>query len=239
MQCSTCAFSPTSSTICPSLDAKSLVVTPGFILEIAPIFRDWTSSAWPSWDELGRVAYDIRGAIGISLTHGARRGSRSAARGRSRPWLRSAPVTPPARSSLPAGCCERWWSCTRKVRYGWTAPCSGWRKRWATVGARLRSGNATDISDSLLVRFLVRPPGGVDASGRSSPRHLQVAAARNAGQGASQGTRLHGAPRLGRGGSGGGSPLTGVSTVAPQAPPGCGIDQNGYPHGTITARSPA
>jgi len=24
MQCSTCAFSPTSSTICPSLDAKSL-----------------------------------------------------------------------------------------------------------------------------------------------------------------------------------------------------------------------
>ena len=34
--------------------------------EIAPIFRDWTSSAWPSWDELGRVAYDIRGAIGIS-----------------------------------------------------------------------------------------------------------------------------------------------------------------------------
>lgn len=44
------------------------------------------------------------------------------------------------------------------------------------------------------------------------------AAARNAGQGASQGTRLHGAPRLGRGGSWGGSPLTGVSTVAPQAP---------------------
>jgi len=25
MQCWTCAFSPTSSTICPSLDAKSLV----------------------------------------------------------------------------------------------------------------------------------------------------------------------------------------------------------------------
>jgi len=28
MQCWTCAFSPTSSTICPSLDAKSLVLDP-------------------------------------------------------------------------------------------------------------------------------------------------------------------------------------------------------------------
>ncbi len=50
----------------PSCALRGFVVTPGFILEIAPIFRDWTSSAWPSWDELGRVAYDIRGAIGIS-----------------------------------------------------------------------------------------------------------------------------------------------------------------------------
>ena len=50
----------------PPCPLRGFVVTPGFILEIAPIFRDWTSSAWPSWDELGRVAYDVRGAIGIS-----------------------------------------------------------------------------------------------------------------------------------------------------------------------------
>jgi len=50
----------------PSCALRGFVVTPGFILEIAPIFRDWTSTAWPSWDELSRVAYDVRGAIGIS-----------------------------------------------------------------------------------------------------------------------------------------------------------------------------
>lgn len=50
----------------PSCALRGFVVTPGFILEIAPIFRDWTSSAWPNWDELGRAAYDIRGALGIS-----------------------------------------------------------------------------------------------------------------------------------------------------------------------------
>jgi len=50
----------------PSCVLRGFVVTPRFILEIAPIFRDWTSSAWPSWEELSRVAYDVRGAIGIS-----------------------------------------------------------------------------------------------------------------------------------------------------------------------------
>ena len=50
----------------PPCVLRGFVVTPGFILEIAPIFRDWTSSARPSWDELARVAYDVRGAIGIS-----------------------------------------------------------------------------------------------------------------------------------------------------------------------------
>ncbi len=50
----------------PSCVLRGFVVTPLFILEIAPVFRDWTSSAWPSWDELARVAYDVRGAIGIS-----------------------------------------------------------------------------------------------------------------------------------------------------------------------------
>ena len=50
----------------PSCPLRGFVVTPGFILEIAPVFRDWVSSAWPSWDELGRAAYDVRGAVGIS-----------------------------------------------------------------------------------------------------------------------------------------------------------------------------
>lgn len=50
----------------PSYALRGFVVTPRFILEIAPIFRDWTSNDWPSWDELARVAYDVRGAIGIS-----------------------------------------------------------------------------------------------------------------------------------------------------------------------------
>jgi len=45
--------------------------------------------------------------------------------------------------SLPAGCCARWWNCIRKARCGWTAPCSGWRKRWAMVGARLRGPEPT------------------------------------------------------------------------------------------------
>ncbi len=51
----------------PSCVLRGFVATPRSILEIAPIFRDWTSSAWPSWDELGRVADDVRGAVGISL----------------------------------------------------------------------------------------------------------------------------------------------------------------------------
>lgn len=57
---------PPHKSAMPSCALRGFVVTPGFILEIAPIFRDWTSSAWPTWDELGRIAYDIRGAIGIS-----------------------------------------------------------------------------------------------------------------------------------------------------------------------------
>ncbi len=32
----------------PSCPLRGFVVTPRFILEIAPIFRDWTSSAWPN-----------------------------------------------------------------------------------------------------------------------------------------------------------------------------------------------
>ena len=52
-----------AATSCP---LRGFVVTPAFILEVAPTFRDWAPSAHPSWNELARVAYDIRGAIGIS-----------------------------------------------------------------------------------------------------------------------------------------------------------------------------
>lgn len=45
---------------------RSFVVTPGFILEIAPVFRDWVSTARPGWEELGQAANDIRSALGIS-----------------------------------------------------------------------------------------------------------------------------------------------------------------------------
>lgn len=50
----------------PSCALRGFIVTPAFILEIAPIFRDWTSSPRPGWDELARAANDIRSAIGIS-----------------------------------------------------------------------------------------------------------------------------------------------------------------------------
>ena len=50
----------------PPCPLRGFVVTPAFILQVAPIFRDWASSPHPSWNELARVAYDIRGAIGIS-----------------------------------------------------------------------------------------------------------------------------------------------------------------------------
>lgn len=45
---------------------RSFVVTPGLILEIAPVFRDWVSTARPGWEELGQAANDIRSALGIS-----------------------------------------------------------------------------------------------------------------------------------------------------------------------------
>ena len=45
---------------------RGFVVTPGFILAIAPIFRDWTSSARAGWDELDQAAGHVRSALGIS-----------------------------------------------------------------------------------------------------------------------------------------------------------------------------
>jgi replication initiation protein RepC len=45
---------------------RGFVVTPGFILAVAPIFRDWTSSARVGWDELDQAAGHVRSALGIS-----------------------------------------------------------------------------------------------------------------------------------------------------------------------------
>ena len=45
---------------------RGFVVTPGFILAVAPTFRDWTSSARAGWDELDQAAFHVRSALGIS-----------------------------------------------------------------------------------------------------------------------------------------------------------------------------
>ncbi len=45
---------------------RGFVVTPGFILAVAPTFRDWTSSARAGWDELDKAAFHVRSALGIS-----------------------------------------------------------------------------------------------------------------------------------------------------------------------------
>jgi len=45
---------------------RGFVVTPGFILAVAPIFRDWTSSAQAGWDELDQAAFRVRSALGMS-----------------------------------------------------------------------------------------------------------------------------------------------------------------------------
>ena len=45
---------------------RGFVVPAGFILTIAPAFRDWTSSARAGWDELDQAAAHVRSALGIS-----------------------------------------------------------------------------------------------------------------------------------------------------------------------------
>jgi len=45
---------------------RGFVVTPGFILAVAPTFRDWTSSARAGWDELDRATFQVRSTLGIS-----------------------------------------------------------------------------------------------------------------------------------------------------------------------------
>jgi replication initiation protein RepC len=44
---------------------RGFVVTPAFILAVAPIFRDWTCSARAGWDELDQAAAHVRSALGI------------------------------------------------------------------------------------------------------------------------------------------------------------------------------
>ena len=41
-------------------------MTPGFILTVAPAFRDWTSNARSGWEELNQAAFNVRSALGIS-----------------------------------------------------------------------------------------------------------------------------------------------------------------------------
>ena len=45
---------------------RGFVVTPGFILMIAPAFRDWVSSARPGWGELDQAAAGVRAALSVS-----------------------------------------------------------------------------------------------------------------------------------------------------------------------------
>ena len=57
---------PTRASAAPSCALGGFSISPGLILQIAPIFRDWTRSARPGWDELARAADDIRSVLGIS-----------------------------------------------------------------------------------------------------------------------------------------------------------------------------
>ncbi len=45
---------------------RGFVVTPGFILAVAPAFRDWISNARAGWNELDQAAGHVRPALGIS-----------------------------------------------------------------------------------------------------------------------------------------------------------------------------
>ena len=46
---------------------RGFVVTPEFILQIAPQFRDWARSPRPKWGELEEAATFVRSDLGISL----------------------------------------------------------------------------------------------------------------------------------------------------------------------------
>ena len=57
---------PTQKTAIQLSALRGFVVTPGFILAIAPAFRDWVSNARPGWGELNQAAVGVRSALGIS-----------------------------------------------------------------------------------------------------------------------------------------------------------------------------
>ena len=57
---------PTRETNAQPSALRGFVVTPGFVLAVAPAFRDWVSSARAGWDELDRAAAYVRSALGIS-----------------------------------------------------------------------------------------------------------------------------------------------------------------------------
>jgi len=76
MQCWTCAFSPTSSTICPSLDAKSLWTHPGRRWSAAsPGFsrltyvKDTRTGLWATREEVGY--YPCQARHGAKVLGGA------------------------------------------------------------------------------------------------------------------------------------------------------------------------
>ncbi len=62
MQCSTCAFSPTSSTICPSLDAKSLIcaVAASILTAAYHMLRDRTFYQDLGPDHFRRAAREVQ-----------------------------------------------------------------------------------------------------------------------------------------------------------------------------------
>ncbi len=45
---------------------RGFVVTPGFILLVAPAFRDWVSNARAGWNDMDQAASHVRSALGIS-----------------------------------------------------------------------------------------------------------------------------------------------------------------------------
>ena len=45
---------------------RGFVVTPGFILLVAPAFRDWVSNARAGWNDLDQAAGHVRSSLGIS-----------------------------------------------------------------------------------------------------------------------------------------------------------------------------
>lgn len=57
---------PTRETNVQPSALRGFVITPGFVLAVAPAFRDWVSSARAGWDELDRAAAHVRSALGIS-----------------------------------------------------------------------------------------------------------------------------------------------------------------------------